>query len=615
VVRSRRGPAALAALLLLPILGAALAPAERPFKIKGDEATYVEMALSIAYDGDLRFTATDLHRFEEMFGTGPTGIFLQRPRDVHVTFTAGWPPVRITRTPRSSREGLAFGKPFVYPVVAAPFVRIGGLRGLLFLNLLLLSAMVWMAWTFAATRTSPVAAALVAVAFAFASILPIYAVWRTPEMLNSALVFGGYFLWLYKQVASEPALTSRRWLAHPATDFVAAAFLGLATYSKPPNALLIAPVVLTMLVAKRWRHAIVVGTAFLLLSAGAFAVNGLIAGEMNYQGGVRSTFTDSFPYSDPTVDPTTAFEHAGTSMVTEHSDAQQLLAPAVFVPLFEHNTEYFLIGRDAGFVPYFFPGLVILVAWLARPRSWTRWQVLVALALGASILVMLALAPYSWNGGGGPPGNRYLLSLYPAFFFLLPSRFTGRAAAVSLLGLAVTGPLLLRPLAASYGPWHNVEHGVVRLLPIELTLADDLPVRLNLARSRLDLDNGLLYLMDENAFMPEAGKRFWVAGAARAEMILRTDRAIEKATLHLHSVVANHVTISLGRGRASIDLQPDGDGTLVMEPGPGVVYRESRAYVFTVTTTNGFVPADVDPKSQDRRFLGVFIEPTFQLVN
>jgi hypothetical protein len=174
--------------------------------------------------------------------------------------------------------------------------------------------------------------------------------------------------------------------------------------------------------------------------------------------------------------------------------------------------------------------------------------------------------------------------------------------------------LLLRPLAASYGPWHNVEHGVVRLLPIELTLADDLPVRLILQRSRLDLDNGLLYLMDENAFMPEAGKRFWVAGAARAEMILRTDRAIEKATLHLHSVVANHVTISLGRDRASIDLQPDGDGTLVLEPGPGVVYRESRAYVFTVTTANGFVPADVDPKSQDRRFLGVFIEPKFDLV-
>ena len=34
--------------LLLALLGAALAPVERPFAIKGDEATYVAMALSVA---------------------------------------------------------------------------------------------------------------------------------------------------------------------------------------------------------------------------------------------------------------------------------------------------------------------------------------------------------------------------------------------------------------------------------------------------------------------------------------------------------------------------------------------------------------------------------------
>jgi hypothetical protein len=170
----------------------------------------------------------------------------------------------------------------------------------------------------------------------------------------------------------------------------------------------------------------------------------------------------------------------------------------------------------------------------------------------------------------------------------------------------VTAPLLARPIAASLEPWHNVEHGIPRLLPIELTLADNLPVRLDLQRSRLDLDGALLYEMDENAFLPEETKRFWVAGAARAEMILRTDRSIEKAMLRLHSAVANHV--------ATIDLPPDGDGTIVLEPGPGAAYNGgSRAYVFTVTTADGFVPAEVDPKSRDKRFLGVFIEPRFIL--
>src|SRR5262249_35700227 len=224
-------------------------------------------------------------------------------------------------------------------------------------------------------------------------------------------------------------------------------------------------------------------------------------------------------------------------------------------------------------------------------------QVLVLLTLGASVVILLALAPDTWNGGGGPPGNRYFLSLYPVLFFLLPAGAPGWTPIAAALGFAVTAPLLAHPIAASLEPWHNVEHGIPRRLPIELTLADNLPVRLDLQRSRLDLDNGLLYLMDENAFLPEQTKRFWVAGAARAEMILRTDRAIDRATLQLHSAVANHVTVTLGRARASIDLRPDGDGAVVLEPGPGNLFfaegHASRAYDFVVTTTNGFVPADL----------------------
>jgi len=581
------------AALLLALVGAALAPAERPFAIKGDEATYVAMALSVGYDQDLRYTAVDLHRFEQRFGIGPVGIFLQKTK----------PP---------SSPGFVFGKPFVYPLVAAPFVRIGGLRGLLFLNLLLLEAIVWMAWTFASTRMAPAPALALAIAFVFASILGLYAVWRTPEVLNAALVFGGYFLWLYKHVASEGSIARHRWLTHPSTDYAAAALLGLATFSKPPNALLIVPIAVSILARKRVRDAVLVSAAFLAFSAGAFGVNWLISGELNYQGGDRRTFQDHFPYSDRS----TVFDNQGWPMVTENTDAQSLLAPSAFWPMFRQNAVYFFVGRDAGLLPYFFPGVVILAVWLARPRAWTPWQALALAVLAASNVVMLAFAPDTWNGGGGPPGNRYFLSLYPVLFFLLPAGASRWTAAAALLGFAVTAPLLARPIAASLEPWHNVEHGIPRLLPIELTLADNLPVRLDLQRSRLDLDGALLYEMDENAFLPEETKRFWVAGAARAEMILRTDRSIEKATLRLHSGVANRVAVTLGRARATIDLLPDGDGTIVLEPGPGAAYKGgSRAYVFTVTTANGFVPAEVDPKSGDKRFLGVFIEPRFVLVD
>ena len=37
-----------------------------------------------------------------------------------------------------------------------------------------------------------------------------------------------------------------------------------------------------------------------------------------------------------------------------------------------------------------------------------------------TVAVTLAILPYTWSGGGGPPGNRYFMAVYPVLFFLLP---------------------------------------------------------------------------------------------------------------------------------------------------------------------------------------------------
>src|SRR6185312_9771436 len=96
--------------------------------------------------------------------------------------------------------------------------------------------------------------------------------------------------------------------------------------------------------------------------------------------------------------------------------------------------------------------------------------------------------PESWNGGGGPVGNRYFLSIYPALLFLTP------AATGSLWGLAAVaggwlfvGAILLHPFANSLAPWLNAERWPLRLLPVELTLMEELPVRLDLQRSRVEV--------------------------------------------------------------------------------------------------------------------------------
>src|ERR1017187_9213703 len=87
--------------------------------LKGDEAVYTAMALSIAYDGDLTYNHTELARFEQLRGQGPSGIFLKIKSSLSLQWTGGWPPVRIHRELVHETHGLAFAKAFIYPLFAA----------------------------------------------------------------------------------------------------------------------------------------------------------------------------------------------------------------------------------------------------------------------------------------------------------------------------------------------------------------------------------------------------------------------------------------------------------------------------------------------------------------
>ena len=129
--RTTRGvdPGGLAAVLVL-VVGACAALSidvvRTGFGIKGDESTYVAMALSAAYDGDLAFEARDLERFYQLYNTGPEGIFLKRGTTATYRFGEAFPFVHRDTRPDDRPDRLYFGKAFMASVVAAPFVRLAG---------------------------------------------------------------------------------------------------------------------------------------------------------------------------------------------------------------------------------------------------------------------------------------------------------------------------------------------------------------------------------------------------------------------------------------------------------------------------------------------------------
>src|SRR5262245_27346106 len=177
---------------------------------KGDEATYYSLTYSLARDFDFSFTRTDLVRVWDEFPTGPEGIFLKRGRRVTLRRDGAFPWVRIGKPYVVDR--LFYGKSFIYPLAAAPFVRIFGTNGFLVFHALLLTACfgAGISWLRARGSPPPVAVAYAA-AFLGVSIVPVYLVWLTPELFNFSLVFLAFFLWSYKENFSEEAARSLGW--------------------------------------------------------------------------------------------------------------------------------------------------------------------------------------------------------------------------------------------------------------------------------------------------------------------------------------------------------------------------------------------------------------------
>lgn len=570
--------------------------------IKGDEATYIAMALSLADDQDLRYEPQDFKRFTEFYGHGPSGIFLKRLYDLNLG----------GKTPVPTDRSLGFGKAIIYPVVAAPFVAIGGLGGMLLFNWLLLGVCVWCGAQFCRTRmSSPAAAWAFSVVFIGASCVPIFAAWMTSDVFNFALIFVAYFLWLYKKAARPD---TQSWLMSPWSTAIAALLVGLATYSKWPNGALMGPIALDVLLTRNAKAIALVTVAFVLSSVGMFGLNFVITGEANYQGAATAYDRRSFYNHYPFDADGTQFEMTGSAMTTNDADTGRVLAPSMLAQL-PANIGFFLVGRHAGFVPYYFPGAVVLVAFLLRLRRSSIWQWTTLLGVIGSTAGYLLMAPDSWNGGGGPPGNRYFLALYPPLLFLIPAG-TGVLASVmaAVGGWACIGVALLHPYRTSAATWTVAERAPLRWLPIELTLINDLPVKLH------PLRNGILfvpeptvlnYYMDAHTYSAE-GQGFWVAGGTTAETVMRTDTPLRRVKIVFTAgPIENHVRGRFADRAFDVDVHP-GQETVVQLPRPACFkYGHSCAYVLHIEAATGFVPASIEKGSTDTRNLGVFVQPSF----
>jgi hypothetical protein len=220
--------------------------------------------------------------------------------------------------------------------------------------------------------------------------------------------------------------------------------------------------------------------------------------------------------------------------------------------------------------------------------------------------------PFSWSGGGGPTGNRYFIAGYAAMFFLAGPIVSTRAAIVAWIGSAAfIAHILVNPFYAAKATWVTSQRGLLRALPVELTMSRDLPVNLVQSRSRIEHTFGgvtsFLYLLDDNAYPPEASG-FWVRGGARADIVVRTDQQASTLRVSLESPIANRVRLNAGSGTTTVAIDA-GVRQEVLVPAKSVVSTEQGTFALrlSIEPSSAFVPRLRDSASTDERVLGVFV--------
>jgi hypothetical protein len=495
----------------------------------GDEATYAMQAASLAWDLDLRYTRADYDRFVEHWGGPPDGLILQ------------------------SRDGgarITYGKPPLYALVAAPFVRWAPVRGALVANALLLAAAaVAAAWALG-HQVGPAAPLWVGCCL-FASVAFGYSFWVHADLFLLACVAAGFALVYAAErppggplpeiyEGEETAPRGRhllRWAA-------AGALLAAPAAYRPFYLVLLVPAMLAAgSVSERGERrrasaaAALLAGALVLLAATA-GVQWLSGGSWSGYAGERQGFYPRTGY--PEVDfparewPESVRRWGNTSWIQEGA-----LDPAWDAKLTGWNSLYFLAGENVGVLPYYLP---LVLGFLAYRGGRGRWAIVPAVLL--AVLCFFFLRPFNFYGGGGALANRYFLPLYPALWFLAGRpRRAGWAVAVALAAAPFLWPIWAHPRAFPVGEdgrYAYVSEPARRLLPYETTQS-------HIPGGRDVVHNGLWVKSLSPAVGPVGeGRSFRLQPETEGELLLGSPEALEAIVVRFDRSTPSGVGIEGG---------------------------------------------------------------------
>ena len=474
-----------------------------------------------------------------------------------------------------------------------------------------------MGWTYLSTANENPLALITILTFLFASVAGVYFYWISPDFFNLFLVFSVIFLWLFKHMQKPSGNHGlqgsffRLFLLSHWSDYLAAFLAGIAVFSKPPNIVLLGPLLLHSLVKRNFLRGFMIFTIFIGTSGAFFGVNALATGDWNYQGGERKTFYGEGGY--PLEMDTITFDSARGGLMSSEGYTEKHLLPPKFI-LF--NLFYYFFGRFTGVAWYFFPAFLALVLFLFRRKCFERW--LVFAAISGEILIYIVLMPDNYAGGGGALANRYFLGIYPLFLFLPSVERSIKEIALCWAAAALfIAPIITNPIAHSHYPATHAKKLPFTLLPVEMTLVNNFPTNTNpdARRQPIGMKYSWIYFLDDN-FIPRQEKSelekygFWTRGSHTAEMILKTYYPVKSLTVRLlnNPRMRNQITVKVGGKTRKIALGRKQRRTLYFDSLNPFRIKALHLYKIKIGASKGAIPYFEDKRSMEKRNLGVFFE-------
>jgi hypothetical protein len=296
---------------------------------------------------------------------------------------------------------------------------------------------------------------------------------------------------------------------------------GLATFAKTPNLVGIIPLIICEAYFRRGKNLLVVVLLFGFTTSILYTIFYTVTGNISPYT-VQYCYINNYPFWNG-YGP----EDVGGIPLSEGLFKLSILSLSGLHTIL-YNLFYYIFGRFTGIVwyyPFILLSIFSYIGFISKYKdSYTDHQnlnlgrALILLAIILNVFMYLYLAydsPFNYFGGGHAVGNRYFY-IYPAFLFLigkveLNKKTLGILSFILLISLAFVGQMNLSPIEASAEPMEHTTHLPYKILPLEYTLLDDLPLwiphitRLNsdmfyFPRSNIKVDKNILVI---NGSYPE----------------------------------------------------------------------------------------------------------------